>query len=198
MAAASEKSMARVGVYAFLLIAAAFFLMPLYVMVATSLKTMDEIRVTSIFALPIRPTLDAWAAAWSSACTGLTCSGLSVGFVNSLAITIPATFLSILLGAVTGYAFAAGPANPCQAVLGVRPEHFRIAPQDRQLALPFTVNVLESMGADSVIWGQIAGQKASIRVSSELKLRPARGTDMPLGFSLSSASLFDADSGERL
>ena len=80
MRANSEKTLARTGVYAFLVISAAFFLMPFYVMVVTSLKTMDEIRVTSIFALPDAPTLEAWVTAWQSACTGLNCNGLSVGF----------------------------------------------------------------------------------------------------------------------
>ena len=102
----SENRMARIGVYAFLIIAAAFFLMPLYVMIVTSLKTMDEVRASSIFALPARPTLKAWADAWGAACTGLTCKGVSVGFVNSLWITIPATALSIMLGAMTGYALS--------------------------------------------------------------------------------------------
>ena len=106
MAQRQEKNIARIGVYAFLAIMAAFFLMPLYVMVATSLKTMDEVRGSSIFAFPLRPTLEAWKTAWSSACTGLTCSGVSVGFFNSLKIMIPSTFLSILLGAVTGYALS--------------------------------------------------------------------------------------------
>jgi glucose/mannose transport system permease protein len=106
MAQGQEKNIARIGVYAFLVIMAAFFLMPLYVMVATSLKTMDEVRGSSIFAFPLRPTLEAWATAWNSACTGLTCAGVSVGFFNSLKIMIPSTFLSIMLGAVTGYALS--------------------------------------------------------------------------------------------
>ncbi|MHC2484798.1 carbohydrate ABC transporter permease [Rhizobium leguminosarum] len=106
MAQRAEKSIARFGVYAFLIIMAAFFLMPLYVMVATSLKSMDEVRGSSIFAFPLRPTLESWKTAWSAACTGLTCSGVSVGFFNSLKIMIPSTLLSILLGAVTGYALS--------------------------------------------------------------------------------------------
>lgn len=106
MAQNSEKHMARIGVYAFLIVMAAFFLMPLYVMLATSLKTMDELRASSIFSIPLKPTLEAWQTAWSAACTGLTCSGVSVGFFNSLKIMIPSTALSILLGAVTGYALS--------------------------------------------------------------------------------------------
>ncbi len=102
----SEKRLARLGVYAFLVIMAAFFLTPLYVMISTSLKTMDEVRASSIFSFPAKPTIDAWVTAWSSACTGLTCSGVSVGFFNSLKIMIPSTVLSITVGAVTGYALS--------------------------------------------------------------------------------------------
>lgn len=102
----TDRSIARIGVYAFLFITAAFFLMPLYVMLVTSLKSMDEVRNSSIFALPNWPTLEAWIKAWGSACTGLTCSGVSVGFFNSLKIMIPSTMISVMLGAVTGYALS--------------------------------------------------------------------------------------------
>ena len=48
---------ARIGVYAFLGFAAAFFLLPLYVMLTTSFKSMEEIRLGQIFALPMAPSL---------------------------------------------------------------------------------------------------------------------------------------------
>lgn len=97
---------ARIGTYAFLLSAAAFFLLPLYVMLVTSFKTMPEIRESSIFALPMAPTLQAWFTAWSSACTGLECNGLRVGFWNSVQIVVPSTIVSILIGAINGYALS--------------------------------------------------------------------------------------------
>nr|WP_315496249.1 carbohydrate ABC transporter permease [uncultured Rhodoferax sp.] len=96
----------RIGTYAFLLSAAAFFLLPLYVMLVTSFKTMPEIRESSIFALPMAPTLEAWFTAWSSACTGLECKGLRVGFWNSVQIVVPSTIVSILIGAINGYALS--------------------------------------------------------------------------------------------
>jgi glucose/mannose transport system permease protein len=96
----------RIGVYAFLLAAAAFFLLPLWIMLLTSVKTMDEIRLGNILALPADPTLQPWVAAWSSACTGLTCNGISVGFWNSMRILIPSVILSILVGALNGYALS--------------------------------------------------------------------------------------------
>ena len=60
---------ARVGIYAFLVMTALFFLMPLYVMIVTSLKTMGEIRLGAILELPRAPTFEPWIRAWSSACT---------------------------------------------------------------------------------------------------------------------------------
>jgi glucose/mannose transport system permease protein len=97
---------ARIGLYAFLFSAALFFLLPLYVMITTSLKSMDEIRLGHLFALPLAPTLEAWRAAWSEACTGASCEGVQAGFWNSVRITVPGTILPIALGALNGYALS--------------------------------------------------------------------------------------------
>lgn len=94
---------ARVGLYAFLAVTAAFFLLPLFVMVITSLKTMDEIRLGNLLALPRSLNLDAWVRAWGAACTGLECTGVRPGFLNSVKILVPSTVLSIALAAWTGY-----------------------------------------------------------------------------------------------
>jgi len=97
---------ARVGVYLFLLSAALFFLLPLYVMLVTSFKPMSEIRLGNLLALPAHFTLHAWSAAWESACTGLDCNGIQVGFWNSVRIVVPSTVFSIAIGAVNGYALS--------------------------------------------------------------------------------------------
>jgi glucose/mannose transport system permease protein len=102
----SRLTPARLGVYAFLLTSALFFLLPLYVMVITSVKPMAEIRLGNILSLPAHLTLDAWSVAWKSACTGLNCNGIRVGFWNSVRIVVPSTILSILVGAVNGYALS--------------------------------------------------------------------------------------------
>jgi glucose/mannose transport system permease protein len=102
----SRLTPARLGVYAFLLTSALFFLLPLYVMVITSVKPMAEIRLGNILSLPAHLTLDAWSVAWQSACTGLNCNGIRVGFWNSVRIVVPSTILSILVGAVNGYALS--------------------------------------------------------------------------------------------
>jgi glucose/mannose transport system permease protein len=97
---------ARIGLYFFLMVSALFFLLPLYIMLVTSFKSMEEIRMGNIFALPLVPTLDPWLTAWTSACTGVACEGIQGGFWNSLLIVIPSTILPILIGALNGYALS--------------------------------------------------------------------------------------------
>ena len=94
----------KIIIYSILVLFCFYFLFPLYVMISTSFKTMPEIRFGNIFALPQQVNFDAWVKAWSTACTGLTCNGLSPGFWNSVKITIPSTILSIFIAAVNGYA----------------------------------------------------------------------------------------------
>jgi glucose/mannose transport system permease protein len=110
---------ARIGVYAFLLCASLFFLMPLYIMLVTSFKTMDEIRLGNIFAFPVSITVEPWVAAWTSACTGVSCDGIRGGFWNSLMIVIPSTILPIFLGALNGYALSFWRPRGSQLLFGI-------------------------------------------------------------------------------
>ncbi|KAB0678810.1 carbohydrate ABC transporter permease [Aureimonas leprariae] len=109
----------RIGLYTFLLVAALFFLTPLYIMVVTSLKTMDEVRISSIFAVPTAASLEAWRTAWASACTGLACNGIQTGFFNSLKILIPSVVISIAVGSVTGYALSLWRVRSANALFAV-------------------------------------------------------------------------------
>ena len=70
---------ARVGLYAFLATAAAFFLLPLYIMLVTSLKPLDEIRLGNIFALPDVATFE------PGALPGARCAPASVARVSAAA-----------------------------------------------------------------------------------------------------------------
>jgi glucose/mannose transport system permease protein len=90
----------------FLASAAACFAVPLYVMFVTSFKSLDEIRLGNTFAPPGAFTLDAWRAAWSTVCTGVSCAGIRGGLVNSLQIALPSTVFALALGALNGYALA--------------------------------------------------------------------------------------------
>jgi glucose/mannose transport system permease protein len=93
-------------IYGTLFVVAVYYLMPLYVMVVTSLKGMPEIRLGNIFSPPLEITFEPWVKAWSTACTGLNCDGLSRGFWNSVLITVPSVIVSIAIASVNGYALA--------------------------------------------------------------------------------------------
>lgn len=93
----------RFFIYTALLIVAAVYLMPLWVMVTTSLKPLDEIYAGSFIGLPQQITFDAWTKAWSEACMGASCTGLRPYFINSFQLVVPAVILSTAIGALNGY-----------------------------------------------------------------------------------------------
>ena len=103
-----RKTLSRKNIilYGTLIVVAIYYLIPLYVMIVTSLKGMPEIRLGHIFSPPIEVTFEPWVKAWAQACTGLNCDGLSRGFWNSVKITIPSVFISIAIASINGYALA--------------------------------------------------------------------------------------------
>lgn len=98
-----QLSLGRFFLMATLLVGAAFFLAPLYVMVVTSMKDAEEIRSGNLLSLPQSLDFSAWSTAWSSACTGVECNGLQPFFWNSVWMAVPAVLLSTTWGALNGY-----------------------------------------------------------------------------------------------
>jgi glucose/mannose transport system permease protein len=96
----------NIFLYGTLLMVALYYALPLYVMIVTSLKGMPEIRMGNVFSPPVEITFEPWVKAWSQACTGINCDGLSRGFGNSVKILIPSVTLSIAVASVNGYALA--------------------------------------------------------------------------------------------
>jgi multiple sugar transport system ATP-binding protein len=96
------------------------------------------------------------------------------------------------------YPFRAPPKPGSRVELGVRPEHVRIGADAE--SQPFhgsaTVDLVEPMGADTLVWSSLCGHPLSVRINSEIGV-PRFGT-IAVGFSPARASLFDAESGQRL
>lgn len=90
-------------IYSLLLLFAVVFLLPLFVMLVTSFKSLDEIRNGNMLALPQQWTVAPWLDAWGRACIGLNCGGIKGYFGNSIAMVVPAVAISTLLGAMNGY-----------------------------------------------------------------------------------------------
>jgi glucose/mannose transport system permease protein len=103
VAGAGAHPALRALLWAILLAFALFYLAPLYVMLATSLKGVEEIRQGNLLALPQDPSIAAWVKAWSSACVGVECTGIGRFFWNSVAMVVPAVLISAILGALNGY-----------------------------------------------------------------------------------------------
>ena len=87
----------RLGFYLALLAAAAFYLTPVYILLATGLKSYAEANLTQMWQLPSAPSLDSFRQAYDK---------LGPHFANSLSLTLPASLLSTLLGSVNGYIFS--------------------------------------------------------------------------------------------
>jgi len=99
-------STGRLLIYGMLLFAALWFLVPLLIVVLTSVKTMDDIRMGNLISWPVEFTLAAWEKAWGTACIGVSCEGIKGYFWNSVKITVPAVAISTLIGALNGYVFS--------------------------------------------------------------------------------------------
>ena len=102
----TQKLILRSLLFLMLGIFAVYYLMPLFVMITTSLKSLEEIRTGSLIDLPREITFAAWKTAWSGACTGIQCEGLRPYFWNSILLAVPAVIISTLIGALNGYVIA--------------------------------------------------------------------------------------------
>lgn len=99
-------SRANIFLYGTLIVVSMYYLLPLYVMIVTSLKGMPEIRMGNVFGPPMEVTFQPWVKAWAEACTGINCDGLSRGFGNSVRILVPSVLLSIAIASINGYALS--------------------------------------------------------------------------------------------
>ncbi|ATX75681.1 MULTISPECIES: carbohydrate ABC transporter permease [Reinekea] len=95
---------ARSILYAVLVIVALYYLAPLFLMILTSFRSMDEIRVGQLIEWPKSFSFDAWHAAWNQVQIGARDElGLQPYFMNSIRMVIPSVLLSTLFGALNGY-----------------------------------------------------------------------------------------------
>jgi glucose/mannose transport system permease protein len=97
---------ARWLIYAALTASALFFLAPLVVVLLNSVRTAQEIGVSSLIGWPSVLAWDNYVQAWSSYCIAQRCDGIRMYMGNSLAMVIPATIVSTALGALAGYSIS--------------------------------------------------------------------------------------------
>ena len=92
----------RLAIYAALIAAAAFYLLPVYLLFITGMKSFQEVSLARMWELPSGLHFDSYIKAWlGKESEGI--RGLSANIMNSFYLAIPATLISALLGSVNGY-----------------------------------------------------------------------------------------------
>ena len=102
-AAARTYVINRVIIYGLLAVFAVIYLLPLAVVIMNSFRPLPEIAEYGLINIPREIQFTSWGEAWSSFCINGACEGMKRNFFNSLYMTIPATIISTILGALNGY-----------------------------------------------------------------------------------------------
>ena len=89
---------ARIVLYGVLLAAAVFYVIPVYLLFMTGMKTFAEAANQALmWQLPRAASFDSFGEAWRT---------ISPNFINSVKIAVPAAILSSMLGSLNGYILA--------------------------------------------------------------------------------------------
>jgi glucose/mannose transport system permease protein len=101
----ATRRVSQIVIYAVLIVAALFFLLPVYVLLVTSLKSYAEVNLATMWRLPGGFSLDSFSEAWLGSEVKGT-RGLANNFWNSVKLVIPGALLSTFLGSLNGYILA--------------------------------------------------------------------------------------------
>lgn len=93
----------RVAIYALLILFALIYAVPGLLVLLNSFRDSVEVAQNGIIGVPRSFSFDNYIRAWNDACVSGMCRGLGANFVNSLIITVPATIVTTMLGALNGY-----------------------------------------------------------------------------------------------
>ncbi len=94
--------LSRIPLYLTLILAAVFYLLPVYILLVTSLKSYAEVNLATMWSIPKGIHLDSFFQAWYGDPSKGTL-GLNRNFLNSIKLAIPATIISAMLGSLNGY-----------------------------------------------------------------------------------------------
>ena len=103
LSASRRRTFYRWLLFLILGVFAIYYLAPMYVMIVTSFKSMEEIRKGNLMMLPKEFLLDAWKIAWGGRGYDAGDVFLRPFFWNSTKMVVPAVVLSTFLGAINGY-----------------------------------------------------------------------------------------------
>lgn len=104
--AGRAPSTGKLLIYAFLVLFALYYLIPLAVVFLNSFRDLREITSGSLIGIPKSINFSYWGQAWNEVCIGGLCEGIRPYFWSSLKMVVPATIISTALGALNGYALS--------------------------------------------------------------------------------------------
>ena len=96
------------------------------------------------------------------------------------------------------YQFSGNGPRPGAVTFGIRPEHIFMdkAASDQPFQAEVDVEVIEPMGADTLVWSRFNGSELRFRVDGQHPVK--KGDRVMVGFDPSRASIFDAQTEMRL
>jgi sn-glycerol 3-phosphate transport system ATP-binding protein len=89
---------------------------------------------------------------------------------------------------------AAAPVAAGDVVVGVRPEHMEVGAKGG--AIEFLVDLVEALGADTVVHGRLGGDAFTFRLPGGTAV--AAGQRLTLGVAPENVHVFSSDTGRRL
>lgn len=92
----------RLLIYIILVIFIIFYIIPMYIMLVTGMKSFSEVGLSTMWNLPRSLNFESFRTAWLGSAKG-GFRGLSGSFFNSVLLVIPATIISALFGSLNGY-----------------------------------------------------------------------------------------------
>ncbi len=96
------------------------------------------------------------------------------------------------------YQFTREPVQGTPVEFGIRPEHILIGDNAASQPIQSVIDIelIEPMGADTVVWSKLGGSSFTLRVDSEAVL--SKDQSLPVGFSAARASIFSSADGLRV
>lgn len=95
-------SITRLLIYITLALFSIFYIIPMYIMIVTGMKSFAEVSLDTMWNLPLSLNFNSFNLAWFGSAKG-GFRGLSGSFLNSIFLVIPATVISALFGSLNGY-----------------------------------------------------------------------------------------------
>ncbi|HJX37149.1 MAG TPA: carbohydrate ABC transporter permease [Anaerolineae bacterium] len=142
----------RIGIYLLLILFAGVFLVPVYVLLSSSLKTFTEVQdLSRLWSPPSGLYLESFRSAWFGIPEkGL--RGLGPNLLNSIYLTVPATIISSMLGSLNGYVLSKWKFRGANVIFPLM--LFGMFIPYQSVLIPLT-QTLRAIGLGGTLWGLI-------------------------------------------